>query len=325
MLKEKNLLKIAKQKQKTIVFPEAGFSERIIEAAKVLSNKKIVKVVLLGDESALVLRYKQAIKGMTIINPKTSDLKAELAQILFEKRKDKGMTLSQAQELVVDPIYFGTLLVEGGYADGMVAGAETKSQDVIRPALQIIKSKNKNEIVSSFMILRGKGNAFKTRSCVFCADVSLNINPSAIELSQIAKQTAESFKRLAQEEPKIAMLSYSTNGSGQGESVDKVKTATAILNSTRLCVDGEIQLDAAVSKQVSKIKFPSGKLKGNANVLVFPELSSANICYKAIQQFAGAKAIGPILQNLNKPVNDLSRGCTVKDIILVAAITAIQA
>lgn len=325
MFSENRLIKIAKKKYKTIVFPEAGFSSRIIEAVKILHKKKICKVVLLGDESALVLRYKDQIKGMTIINPKTSEIYNELVELLLKKRKEKGLAQEEAEKLVLDPICFGTLLVEAGMADGMVAGAETSSEKVIRYALQIIKAKEKNEIVSSFMILRGKKNAFKNRNTIFASDISLNVNPSAEELAQIAKQTAKSFETFVGEKAKVAMLSYSTNGSGKGESVNKVRTATAILKNKRIDVDGEIQLDAAVSNKVARIKNSNGVLTGNANVLIFPDLNSGNICYKTIQYFGNAKAIGPILQNLKKPVNDVSRGCSVKDIVLVSAVTAIQA
>lgn len=325
MFSEKMLIKKAKKKYKTIVFPEADFSERTMEAAKFLNKKKIVRVVLLGDESALVLRFKDQIKGMTIINPKTSEIYDDLVKILFEKRKDKGMTFEEAEKLALDPICFGMLLVEAGIADGMVAGAETTSEKVIKNALQIIKAKNKDEIISSFMMLYGKNKFFKKRGVVFASDISLNLNPNAEQLAQIGKQSAESFETFVGEKAKVAMLSYSTKGSAKGESVEKVKAATAILKNKRLIVDGEIQLDAAVSSEVSRIKNPNGSLNGDANVLVFPDLNSGNICYKAIQQFSGAKAIGPILQNLNKPVNDLSRGCSVWDIVLVAAVTAIQA
>ena len=325
MLLERKILKIAKRNKRSIVFPEASFSNEIMEAAMILNKKKIVKVILVGDESALVLRYKEKIKGMTIINPRTSDVYDDLVKILYEKRKEKGLSLNQAQELALNPIYFATLLVEAGFADGMVAGAATPSKEVIKPALQIIKAKNNSEIVSSFMIFYGKGKIFKDGP-IFCSDVSLNLNPSSQQLFQIAKQTAVSYKNFVGKEPKIAMLSYSTFGSGKGESVEKVKTATAILKqNTKFLSDGEIQLDAAISPRVSKIKAPSSLTKGKANVLIFPEINSGNICYKAIQYFGRAKAIGPILQNLNKPVNDLSRGCCVRDIVLVAAITALQA
>ena len=325
MLLERKILKIAKRNKRSIVFPEASFSNEIMEAAMILNKKKIVKVILVGDESALVLRYKEKIKGMTIINPRTSDVYDDLVKILYEKRKEKGLSLNQAQELALNPIYFATLLVEAGFADGMVAGAATPSKEVVKPALQIIKAKNNSEIVSSFMIFYGKGKIFKDGP-IFCSDVSLNLNPSSQQLFQIAKQTAVSYKNFVGKEPKIAMLSYSTFGSGKGESVEKVKTATAILKqNTKFLSDGEIQLDAAISPRVSKIKAPSSLTKGKANVLIFPEINSGNICYKAIQYFGRAKAIGPILQNLNKPVNDLSRGCCVRDIVLVAAITALQA
>ena len=326
MFSEKQILNFAKKRQKSIVFPEASFSNVVMEAAMDLNKKKIVKVILLGDESALVLRYKEKIKGMTIINPKTSDVYEDLVNLLYEKRKEKGLKLEEAKKLALDPIYFGTLLVEAGFADGMVAGAATTSADVIRPALQIIKSKASDEIVSSFMIFYGKGEIFKENGPIFGADISLNVNPSSEQLAQIAKQTAESYKTFVKDEPKIAMLSYSTLGSGKGEQAEKVKTATAILKQkTKFLVDGEIQLDAAICPRVSKIKVQSSNILGRANVLVFPDLNSGNICYKAIQYFGRVKTIGPILQNLKKPVNDLSRGATKKDVVLVAAITALQA
>lgn len=325
MFSEKKLIKLAKQKQKTIVLPEAGYSDRIVEAGYILNKKKIAKVVLLGDESSLVLRYKDKLKGLTIINPKTSALFDELLKILLEKRKNKGLDQKQAEKLLLNPLYFGTLLVEAGYADGMVAGAEEPSSNVIRPALQILKSKDEKEIVSSFMIFYGKGKIFKKRKVIFGSDCGLNVSPSAEELSQIATQTAKSFELLTKEKAKIAMLSYSTNGSATGESVDKVKTATALVNRKKFEVFGEIQLDSAISKRVCKLKCPSCNLDGNANVLVFPDLNSGNISYKAIQYFGNCRAIGPIMQNLKKPVNDLSRGCSVHDIVVVSAITALQA
>ena len=326
MFSEKNLIKIAKKKQKTIVFPEASFSERIMKAVMLLNKKKIIKVIILGDESALVLRYKNKLKGITIINPKTSDVYNDLVNVLYNKRKEKGLTFSEAEKLVLNPIYFGTLLVEAGFADGMVAGAETTSKEVISAALQIIKAKKKNENVSSFILLYGKNKIISKNGPIMASDVSLNLNPSSEEMAEIAEQTAFSYKNLVLREPKVAMLSYSTNGSGKGDSVEKVKTGTAILlKKSNILVDGEIQLDAAISSDVSKIKILDSKIRGMANVLIFPDLNSANITYKAIQYFGNVKAIGPILQNLNKPINDLSRGCTIKDIIMTAVITALQA
>ena len=326
MFSEKNLIKVAKKKQKTIVFPEASFSERIMKAVMLLNKKKIIKVIILGDESALVLRYKNKLKGITIINPKTSDVYNDLVNVLYNKRKEKGLTFSEAEKLVLNPIYFGTLLVEAGFADGMVAGAETTSREVISAALQIIKAKKKNENVSSFILLYGKNKIISKNGPIMASDVSLNLNPSSEEMAEIAEQTAFSYKNLVLREPKVAMLSYSTNGSGKGDSVEKVKTGTAILlKKSNILVDGEIQLDAAISSDVSKIKILDSKIRGMANVLIFPDLNSANITYKAIQYFGNVKAIGPILQNLNKPINDLSRGCTIKDIIMTAVITALQA
>ena len=324
MFSEKKIIKLAKLKQKTIVFPEAGYSDRIVEAGYLLNKKRIAKVIFLGDESSLVLRYKDKLKGITIINPKTSTLFDELLNIFLEKRKNKGLDKKQAEKLLLNPLYFGTLLVEAGYADGMVAGAEEPSANVIRPALQILKSKNENEIVSSFMMFYGKGKVFKKRKVILGSDCGLNINPSAEELSQIAIQTAKSYELFTDKKAKIAMLSYSTNGSSTGDSVDKVKTATALVKRKKFDVYGEVQLDSAISKRVSDIKCPSWSLDGEANVLIFPDLNSGNITYKAIQYFGKIKAIGPIMQNLKKPVNDLSRGCSVRDIILVSAITALQ-
>jgi phosphate acetyltransferase len=326
MFKEKDLIKKAQKVEKTLVFPEAGFCERIVEAARIVNKKKIAKVILLGDESALILSYKDKIKGMTIINPKTSDIYPDLVNILMEKRKDKGITREEAEKLTLDPLYFGVLLVEAGYADGMVAGAKSSSASVIKPALQIIKTKIKGEIVSSFMIFYGKNKMLGKEKVMFGADVGLNINPTEDELVQIAKQTAHSYESLTKNKARVAMLSYSTIGSGTGEQVEKVKKATERLKKEKdLIVDGELQLDSALISRVAEIKNPNGLVKGNANVLIFPELNSGNICYKAIQYFGNLKAIGPILQNLNKPVNDLSRGCTVDDIVLVSALTVLQA
>lgn len=325
MLTDNYLIKSARKRNKTLVFPEAGFSERIIEAAKFIHRKKMAKVVLLGDESALVLRYKKQIKGMTIINPKTSSLYDELVDLFLERRKDKGLTREEAEKLALDPIYFGTLLVEGGFADGMVAGAETSSAKVIRPALQIIKAKEKG-CVSSFILFYGKNKMLGKDGVIFASDVGVNIDPSKEDLVQIAKNTAQSFEKFVKTNARVAMLSYSTKDSANGDSAEKVKNATAILKKDKsFVVEGEIQLDSALAPEVCKRKYLNSAVKGNANVLIFPNLDAGNICYKAIQYFGNVSAIGPILQNLNKPVNDLSRGCAVKDIVLVAAITAMQA
>ncbi len=317
-----NILKEAKKRQKTIVFPEASFSDRTVEAVKFLQKKKIVKVLLVGDASAMILRDK-AFEKFDIINPITFPEREKLVKTLYEKRKEKGLTLKQADELEKDPYYFATLLVECGYADGMVSGAEGTTATSIRPALQIIKGKNKQPVSSCFL-LYGKNKFLKDRPLIL-ADCGVIQDPDADTLSIIASQTVASANLLGIE-PKVAFLSYSTKGSAKGESVTKMAAACEKFrkkNKDVVC-DGEMQLDAAMVESVSKHKSPESPLKGEANVLIFPDLQSANICYKAMQYVGGLTALGPILQGLKKPVNDLSRGCTAWDIVAVSAITALQ-
>lgn len=322
----KSILAEAKKRDKVIVFPEAGFSDRIIKAAEFLNGKKIAKVVLLGDESALVLRYKN-LKGMTIINPRTSDIGDELVKVLYQKRKSKGMTVEEAENLVSDPIVFGALLVETGFADCMVAGAETTSSKVIKTALQIVGVKNKGEIASSFILIQGKNKYMPKGGELLLADVGLNINPTAEEIAIIASQTARSAESLFKIAPKVALLSYSTNGSAGGESAEKMRDAAKILKAENhnFVVDGEMQLDSALIPNVCKLKYPNSNIQGDANVLIFPDLQSGNIAYKAIERFGNLRAVGPIIQGLNKPINDLSRGASVEDIIFTSALTILMA
>lgn len=322
----KSILAEAKKRDKVIVFPEAGFSDRIIKAAEFLNSKKIAKVVLLGDESALVLRYKN-LKGMTIINPRTSDIGDELVKVLYQKRKSKGMTVEEAENLVSDPIVFGALLVETGFADCMVAGAETTSSKVIKTALQIVGVKNKGEIASSFILIQGKNKYMPKGGELLLADVGLNINPTAEEIAIIASQTARSAESLFEIAPKVALLSYSTNGSAGGESAEKMRDAAKILKAENhnFLVDGEMQLDSALIPNVCKLKYPNSNMQGDANVLIFPDLQSGNIAYKAIERFGNLRAVGPIIQGLNKPINDLSRGASVEDIIFTSALTILMA
>ena len=322
----KSILAEAKKRDKVIVFPEAGFSDRIIKAAEFLNSKKIAKVVLLGDESALVLRYKN-LKGMTIINPRTSDIGDELVKVLYQKRKSKGMTVEEAENLVSDPIVFGALLVETGFADCMVAGAETTSSKVIKTALQIVGVKNKGEIASSFILIQGKNKYMPKGGELLLADVGLNINPTAEEIAIIASQTARSAESLFEIAPKVALLSYSTNGSAGGESAEKMRDAAKILKAENhnFVVDGEMQLDSALIPNVCKLKYPNSNIQGDANVLIFPDLQSGNIAYKAIERFGNLRAVGPIIQGLKKPINDLSRGASVEDIIFTSALTILMA
>ena len=324
MISLKNVLNLAKKKNKVIVFPEASFSDRIIKVASYFNEKKIANVILIGDESALVLRYKN-LKGMTIINPKTSDIYSDLVAVLLEKRKHKGLTEEEAKTLALDPIYFGALLVETGVADCMVAGAETSSSKVIKAALQVVGLKKDAKIASSFMLVQGKNKVMPKGEMLVLADIALNINPTQQQIEEIALQTANSAQNLFNMSPKVALLSYSTNGSASGECAEKMQNAAKELQKIDgLVVDGEMQLDCALIPEVSKLKFPSNKIDGKANVLIFPDLQSGNITYKAIERFGGLKAVGPILQGLNKSINDLSRGATINDIIFTTALTILM-
>ncbi len=323
MFKINDILNEAKKKQKTIVFPEVSFSDRTIEAVKILQKNKICKVLLVGDASAMIIRDK-CFEKFDIVNPITFPAREKLVKTLYEKRKDKGLTLEQADELEKDPYYFATLLVECGYADGMVAGAECSTASTIRPALQIIKAKNKKEPISSFMLLAGKNKFLKDKP-LFIADCSVMENPSAEELAIIASQSVESAK-MFNIEPKVSFLSYSSKGSAKSAYVEKMQNAFQLFKKKEknIICDGELQFDASLVKEVAAHKCPNSPLKGDANVLIFPDLQSANICYKAIQYVGGLNAYGPILQGLKKPVNDLSRGCSVDEIVVVSAITALQ-
>lgn len=321
-MKIKKLYKAASQLQKTIVFPEAGFSDRTLQAVKLIQKKKIAKVILVGDESALVLRDKELL-NFTILNPKTFQQTEELAKALYHKRKDKGMTLEQAQTTILDPYYFATLLVELGYADGMVGGAEAPTSKMVRPALQVIKAKKKGAAVSSCFLLYGK-NKFLNGKDLIVSDAGVLPNPSADELVQIASDSVQTFNSLNLGEPRVAFLSYSSKGSAEGDSIDKVRTAFAKFKKTGILCDGELQFDAAMVPEVAAHKCPDSPIAGDANILIYPDLNAGNINYKTMQYVGGLHAIGPILQGLKKPVNDLSRGCSVEDIITVTAVTALQ-
>ena len=262
---------------------------------------------------------------MTIINPKTSDIYGDLVSVLLEKRKNKGLTEEEAKTLALDPIYFGALLVEAGVADCMVAGAETASSKVIKAALQVVGLEKGAKIASSFMLLQGKNKVMPKGEMLLLADVALNINPTESDIKEIALQTANSAKKLFNIDPKVALLSYSTNGSAGGESALKMQSAAKELKKNKgLEVDGEMQLDCALIPAVSNLKYPTSKLEGRANVLIFPDLQSGNIAYKAIERFGSLRAVGPILQGLNKPINDLSRGANFEDILFTSALTILM-
>jgi phosphate acetyltransferase len=318
------LVKRALSNKKHIVLPE-GNDDRIIIAASRLINQGIVNLTILGvaaDIQAAVKRLNLNfdLSKVAIVDPKNSTRFEDYVQTLYELRKSKNVTLEMARDLMTDVSYFGTMMVYLGEADGMVSGANHTTQHTIRPALQFVKTKPGVSTVSSvfFMCLPDRVSVF--------GDCAVNPNPTAAQLAEIAITSAESSKMFGIE-PKIAMLSYSSGSSGQGEEVEKVRAATEIVKLQRpdLAIEGPIQYDAAVDPVVGKQKLPNSVVAGQASVLIFPDLNTGNNTYKAVQRETGAIAIGPMLQGLNKPVNDLSRGCTVDDIFNTVVITAIQA
>lgn len=313
----------AKKKQKHIVFPE-GMEDRILQATEKIIKENIAEITLIGSSrtiknKAKKLKLKINWKKVHIVDPKTSKLTKKYADTLYKLRKSKGLTKKQAQETAKEMNYFGTLMVYHDNADGMVTGTLKSTADSIRPALQIIKTKEKFHKVSGifFMIL-------EKRLLIF-ADAAITINPNSHDLVDIATDTAETAKKFGID-PKIALLSFSTKGSARHPAIDKVREAVAMIKYERpdLIVDGEMQVDAALVPDVAKKKCPNSPIQGNANVLIFPNLEAANMAYKLVERLAKAKAIGPLLQGLKKPVNDLSRGCNYKDIINVTAFTVCE-
>ena len=319
-----NLLKRAKTVRKHIVLPE-GDDDRIITAAAKLVEMDVVDLTILGERSNIEskvtkLGLKLDLDKIKIINPIDSEYYQNFSNTLFELRKEKGLTIDMAEDLIGDVSYFGTMMVYKGLADGMVSGAAHTTQHTIKPALQFIKTKPGVSVVSSifFMLLENRVSVF--------GDCAINPNPTSEQLAEIAISSAESSINFGIE-PKIAMLSYSSGASGKGDDVEKVRRATEIVREKRpdLKVVGPIQYDAAVDATIGKSKMPDSDVAGSANVLIFPDLNTGNNTYKAVQRETGALAIGPMLQGLNKPVNDLSRGCTVDDIFNTVILTAIQA
>jgi phosphate acetyltransferase len=319
-----NLVKRAKKHRKHIVLPE-GNDDRIITAASRLLAMDVVDISIIGDKKQI--ENKVAALGLTfdfskvqIIDPRKDKHYDDYVNTYYELRKQKKMTLEIAKDLMEDGSYFGTMMVYKGHADGMVSGAAHTTQHTILPALQFIKTKPNSSVVSSifFMCLEDRVSVF--------GDCAINPNPTAEQLAEIAISSAESSLAFGIE-PKIAMLSYSSGSSGKGDEVDKVRAATEIVRQKRpdLKIEGPIQYDAAVDPEVGQSKMPNSEVAGHASVLIFPDLNTGNNTYKAVQRETGALAIGPMLQGLNKPVNDLSRGCTVDDIINTVVITAIQA
>jgi phosphate acetyltransferase len=317
----------AKTTNKTIVLAE-GVEERTLKAAATIQKEKIARTVLLGDEKKIrEMAGDLDISSSEIIDPTTSAKAEEYASILYELRKEKGMTMDNARELVKNPIWYGTLMVKNKDVDGMVAGAITATADIFRPAFQIIKTAPGIGVVSSAFIMIVPNCEFGSNGIMLFADCAINPNPDAKQLAEIAISSAKTWKALMDDEPRIAMLSFSTKGSAQHEMVDKVVEATRIVKQQApdLVVDGELQADAALVPKVARTKAPESKVAGRANILIFPELEAGNIGYKLVQRLAKAEAVGPISQGLAMPINDLSRGCSADDIVNVVAITALQA
>lgn len=325
----KGLMDQARVLNKTIVLPE-GEDLRILEAGHIIASEKVAKIIILGEESEIKSYYASKgwdMDGIEVIKPENSPRLSEYTQLLYELRKEKGLTQEDAAKLALNYNYFGTLMIKSGHADGMVSGANHSTADTVRPALQIIKSAKKGRAVSSCLILVANDKPYLFSDC------AIMINPTDREMADIALDAAESALKFGMK-PKVAMLSYSTYGSGKGESVDKVKRATEMAKADlqkpeyqglNIKLDGEMQADAALNDVVGRKKAPGSEVAGQANVLIFPCLEAGNIGYKMLQRLCGCEAYGPMLQGLNAPVNDLSRGALVEDIVGVIAITALQA
>ena len=325
-----DLLSRARALKRVVVLPESD-DERVLKAASKVLEIDGAKIILLGKKDEILARAGSLeLSGVQFIDISTSEYFDDFASTLFELRKAKGMSKDEAKELILRPEYFGTMLVYKGIAHAMVSGAKTTTADTIRPALQFVKMKDDISTVSGafVMVLGGaseKDESEKNERVWFFADCAITPRPSAGQLAGIALSTANTAKSFGYE-PKVAFLSYSTGDSAKGEMIDFVKEALEIAQKAApdIAMDGPMQFDAAVDSKVAKSKMPNSKVAGQANVFIFPDLNCGNITYKAVQRSANALAIGPILQGLKKPVNDLSRGCSVDDIVNTVLISAVQ-
>lgn len=319
----------AKQNIKTIILTESE-DKRVLEAAQKVKSEGFAKIILIGKELEATKLAKENnidISGIEIIDPEKSEKFEEYANAFYELRKAKGITIEDARRIVKDNMYFGTMMVKLGDADGLVSGACHSTANTLRPALQILKTAPGTKLVSAFFLMVVPNCEYGENGIFVFGDSGLVENPTPEELSEIAISSSKSFKQLTGKEPKVAMLSYSTYGSAHSELTEKVIEGTKLLKEKMpdLICDGELQLDAAIIPEIAASKAPGSPVKGEANTLIFPNLDAGNIGYKLVQRLAKAEAYGPLCQGIAKPVNDLSRGCNSDDIVGVVAITAVQA
>jgi phosphate acetyltransferase len=319
----------AREGKARIVLPE-GLEERTLKAADVILAEGFAEIILIGNpddikKSATTFDLRNIDKAK-IVDPDNHEKLEAYTQFLYELRKNKGLTMEQAARLVRDPLYLGPLMIKNGDADGEVSGAENATGDVLRPAFQIVKTLPGISVVSGAFIMILKDKEFGDNGIMIFADCAVNPDPDALQLAEIAVSSAITAKSIAGIDPRVSLLSFSTKGSAKHALVDKVVEATEKAKAMRpdLMIDGELQADASIIEAIGKKKAPGSKIAGKANVLVFPDLQSGNICYKLVQRLAHAEAIGPILQGMAAPINDLSRGCSVSDIVNLVAITCNQ-
>lgn len=322
-----NLKEKAKQNKKTIMLIETD-DERILEAGAYIHKENIANIIFLNTKNMLnkVKKLHLDISNIKIIENKDDELKKFLAEKLYQLRKSKGITFEDAYHLLNEDIYFGMMCLHENICDGIVAGAVYSSKDVLKPALQIIKTKEDSKFVSSSFFIDTKKTNIGENGILLVSDCALMENPSSDELAEIAIQSAKLFEKFIEKKPKVAMLSYSSFGSAMSPMTEKVTKAVQKANEiTNYIIDGEMQLDVALRKEVAKYKAKNSKIKGDANILVFPDLNSGNIGYKLIQIMSDGLVYGPILQGINKPINDISRGASIEDIIGTIIFTAIEA
>ena len=319
----------AKKDIKTIVLPETE-DIRTLQATEKVLKEGFANIVLIGNvekTKELANKNQISIEGAKIIDPSKSEKYDEYVNKFFELRQKKGVSIEKAKETMLNNVYFGMMMVKCGDADGLVSGAAHSTADTLRPALQILKTAEGTKLVSAFFLMVVPNCEYGENGTFIFSDAGLNANPTSDELSEIAISSAKSFRQLVEEEPKVAMLSYSTYGSAKSDLIEKVVNATELVKEKEpsLQVDGELQLDAAIVKEIGEKKAPGSTVAGHANTLIFPDLNAGNIGYKLVQRLAKAEAYGPLCQGIAKPVNDLSRGCSSDDIVGVVAITSVQA